>query len=105
MVNVGPVAIEVPPVGEAYQLIVPAEATALKFVLPEPQILPGVVLVIVGIGTTDIVSELLLAEFPILQVVEFVMTNNEITSPFDIFDVVYVNEFGAPGILRAFLCQ
>jgi len=88
VVKVGPVAIEVPPDGLAYQLIVPAEAIALKFVLPEPQILPGVVLVIVGIGTTVIVRELLLAVFPILQVVEFVITNNEIISPFDIFDVV-----------------
>lgn len=46
-----------------------------------------------------------MAEFPILQVVEFVITNNEITSPFDIFDVVYVNEFGAPGIFTALFCQ
>jgi len=49
VVNVGPVASEVPPVGASYQLIVPAEVIALKFVIPEPQILPGVVLVIEGI--------------------------------------------------------
>ena len=39
-----------PPVADAYQLIVPADAVAPNVTVPVPQLLPGVVPVIVGIG-------------------------------------------------------
>ena len=38
-----------PPVAAAYQLMVPAEAVAPKVTVPVPQLLPGVVPLIVGI--------------------------------------------------------
>jgi hypothetical protein len=39
-----------PPVEAAYQLIVPVDAVAPNVTVPVPQLLPGVVPVIVGIG-------------------------------------------------------
>ena len=39
-----------PPDDAAYQLIVPAEAVAPNVTVPVPQLLPGVVPVIVGVG-------------------------------------------------------
>ena len=45
-----PVPRLVPPVAAAYQLMVPAEAVAPRVTVPVPQVLPGVVPVIVGIG-------------------------------------------------------
>ena len=41
-----------PPVGAAYQLIVPADAVAPNVTVPVPQTLPGVDPVIVGMGFT-----------------------------------------------------
>ena len=41
-----------PPVGAAYQLIVPADAVAPNVTVPVPQTLPGVVPVIVGVVLT-----------------------------------------------------
>ena len=41
-----------PPVAAAYQLMVPAEAAAPNVTAPVPQLLPGVVPVIVGTGLT-----------------------------------------------------
>jgi hypothetical protein len=45
-----PVPIIEPPVAPAYQLMVPADAVAPNVTVPVPQLLPGVVAVIVGIG-------------------------------------------------------
>ena len=50
VVKLVPVPSETPPVAAAYQLIIPALAVAPRVTLPEPQLLPGVVPVIVGIG-------------------------------------------------------
>jgi hypothetical protein len=47
-----PVASDAPPVEAAYQLIVPADAVAPKVTVPVPQILAGVLAVIVGIAFT-----------------------------------------------------
>lgn len=47
-----PVATAVPPVAAVNQLIVPADAVADKATTPVPQIEPGVVAVMVGIGST-----------------------------------------------------
>ena len=49
-----PVPTEVPPDGTVYQVAVPADGVALKVTVPEPQILPGVVLVILGEAFTVI---------------------------------------------------
>jgi hypothetical protein len=54
-----PVPRETPPDGEEYQFIVPADAVAPRVTEPGPQIAPGVVPVIVGIGLT--VIEIVLA--------------------------------------------
>jgi len=58
-VKEGPVPKLVPPVGPAYQLIVPEEAVAPKVTVPEPQTLPGVVPVIEGIGFTVAITTVL----------------------------------------------
>ena len=47
-----PVANEAPPLDTAYQLTVPALDVAPKTTKPGPQVLPGVVLVMVGIVFT-----------------------------------------------------
>ena len=47
-----PVPKVAPPVGAAYQLIVPADAVAPNVTVPVPQTLPGVDPVIVGMGFT-----------------------------------------------------
>ena len=54
-----PVASDDPPLEAAYQLIVPADAVAPKATVPELQITPGVVPVIVGMGVTVAVTEVL----------------------------------------------
>ena len=54
-----PVPSEDPPVGAAYQLIVPAEAVAPRVTVPVPQTDPGVVLVIVGTVLTVAVTDVL----------------------------------------------
>ena len=59
VVKLAPVPKLAPPVAAAYQLIVPAEAVALRMTVPFPQTLPGVVPVIEGIGFTVIVILLL----------------------------------------------
>ena len=48
VVNEVPVPSDDPPLDAAYQLIVPADAVAPKATVPELQITPGVVPVIVG---------------------------------------------------------
>ena len=48
VVKLFPVPKEPPPVGAAYQDIVPADAAAAKVTVPDPTLDPGVVLVIVG---------------------------------------------------------
>lgn len=57
VVKVDPVPRLVPPVGVAYQLIVPAEAEALKTTVPVPHLLPGVVPVKVGIVFTVAITD------------------------------------------------
>ena len=52
VVNELPVPRLAPPVELAYQLIVPAEAAAPRVTMPVPQMLAGVVPVIVGIVLT-----------------------------------------------------
>ena len=52
-----PVPSDVPPVGAAYQLIVPADAAALKLTVPVPHLDAGVVPVIDGTGFKDTVVE------------------------------------------------
>ena len=49
VVKLVPVPSETPPVAAAYQLIIPALAVAPRVTVPGPQLLPGVVPVIVGI--------------------------------------------------------
>ena len=56
-----PVPRIVPPVEAAYQFIVPAEAVALRVVVPLTQIFPGVVPVIVGIAFTVAITAVLVA--------------------------------------------
>ena len=56
-----PVPREMPPVAAAYQLIVPAEAVAPRVTVPVPQLDPGVVTVIVGIGFIVATTAVLLA--------------------------------------------
>ena len=60
MVKLVPEAKLEPPVGEAYQLIVPADATAVKVTVPGKQRLAGVA-VTVGIGFTVAVTVVLVA--------------------------------------------
>ena len=50
VVKLVPVPKLVPPVAAEYQLMVPADAVAPNVTVPVPQLLPGVVPVIVGIG-------------------------------------------------------
>ena len=52
VVKLVPVPMLEPPVGFAYQLIVPAEAVAPRITVPVPHILPGVVPIIVGTAFT-----------------------------------------------------
>ena len=58
--NEAPVPRLVPPVAAAYQFIVPAEAVAPRVTVPVPQVLPGVVPVIVGtvltVATTAVLA-------------------------------------------------
>ena len=54
-----PVPSEPPPVGPAYQLIVPADAVAPNVTVPVPQTEPGVVPVIVGMVLTVAKTEVL----------------------------------------------
>ncbi len=61
VVNDVPVPRLAPPVGLAYQLIVPEDAVAPSVTVPLPQTLPGVVAVIVGIGLTVATTAVLVA--------------------------------------------
>ena len=54
-----PVPNDSPPLDAAYQLIVPADAVAPRATVPELQITPGVVPVIVGMAVTVAVTEVL----------------------------------------------
>ena len=53
-----------PPVAAAYQLTIPADAVAPNVTVPVPQLLPGVVPVIVGIGFTVAITAVLV---PVVQ--------------------------------------
>ena len=64
VVKLVPVPSKLPPVEVAYQLIVPAEAVASKVTVPVPHLEFGVVLVIVGKGTTVTVTCLLRVVIP-----------------------------------------
>ena len=59
VVNDTPVPRLVPPVATSYQLIVPAEVVAPSVTVPVPQLLPGVVPVIVGTGLTVAITAVL----------------------------------------------
>ena len=61
VLNVVPVPRLDPPVAAAYQFIVPTEAVAPRVTVPVPQVLPGVVPVIVGIGLIVATTEVLVA--------------------------------------------
>jgi len=50
VVKLVPVPSDIPPVAAAHQLIVPELAVAPRVTVPGPQLLPGVVPVIVGIA-------------------------------------------------------
>ena len=52
VVKLVPVPRLAPPVDAAYQLMVPAEAVAPRVTVPVPQILPGVIVVMVGMAFT-----------------------------------------------------
>ncbi len=54
-----PVAMEAPPVGAAYQLIVPALGVAPSITVPVPHLDPGVVTVIVGMVFTVAITAVL----------------------------------------------
>ena len=84
-----------PPDAAAYQLIVPAEAVAPKVTVPVPQILPGVVPVIVGIGLTVVEIVLLVAGLPVAQGVEFDVKTTYTILP--LVSVVVVKVLLAPG--------
>ena len=57
VVKLVPVPSDDPPVAVAYQLMVPAEATAPKFTVPAPHLDAGAVLVMVGSAFKDTVVE------------------------------------------------
>ena len=67
-----------PPVAAAYQLIIPADDVAPKVTVPGPQIVPGVVPVIVGIALTVIEIPLLVAGLPVVHA-SVDLTTSEIT--------------------------
>ena len=50
-----------PPVASEYQLMIPADEVAAKVTVPLPQTLPGLVLVIIGIGLTVTITNVLVA--------------------------------------------
>ena len=78
-----------PPVAAAYQFIVPADAVAPSVTVPVPQTLPGVVLVIVGIGFTIVVILLLKAGLLVAHGVISDVMERLTTSP--LFNVEIVN--------------
>ena len=57
-----------PPEAAAYQLIVPADDVAPRVTVPVPQVLPGVVPVIVGNGVTVATTAVLLVVVQPLKV-------------------------------------
>lgn len=57
--KVPPLANEAPPLAEAYQLMVPVLAVAVKVTLPFPQRFAGVVAVIVGLALTLAITAVL----------------------------------------------
>ena len=61
VVNVTPVANDVPPVNAEYQLIVPALAVAPNATVPVPQRFAGVLAVMVGIAFTVASTAVLVA--------------------------------------------
>ena len=68
MVNEVPVCMDDPPIDAAYQLIVPADAVAPKVTVPASQREFGVVLVIVGMGLTVAVTDVLGEDVQLLLV-------------------------------------
>ena len=61
VVNVAPVANDVPPVKAVYQLIVPALAVAPNATVPVPQRFAGVLAVMVGTAFTVAATDVLVA--------------------------------------------
>ena len=61
VVNVTPVANDVPPVNAEYQLIVPALAVAPNATVPVPQRFAGVLAVMVGTAFTVAATDVLVA--------------------------------------------
>jgi len=61
VVKLVPVPNKEPPVDAAYQLMVPAEAVAPRFTVPDPQLEPGAVPVMVGTGFMVAVTAVLVA--------------------------------------------
>ncbi len=59
VVNVAPVANDVPPVAALYQLIVPALAVAPNATIPVPHIAAGVLAVMVGTAFTVAATDVL----------------------------------------------
>lgn len=59
VVKLVPVPKELPPVKAAYQLMIPAEAVALKLTVPVPHLDAGVTPVIVGMALTVAVTAVL----------------------------------------------
>jgi hypothetical protein len=58
-VKLAPVPKITPVLAFEYQLMIPADEVAVKVTVPLPQTLPGVVLVIIGIGLTVTVTAVL----------------------------------------------
>lgn len=89
MVKLVPVPKLDPPLETSYQFIIPAEAVALRATAPVPQLLPGVVPVIVGTGLTVTVM-LVFAVTGDKQGVALEVSTTDTTFPFDNVDVVKV---------------
>lgn len=96
VVNDVPVPSEVPPVGAAYQLIVPEEAVAPRVSVPDPHREAGVVPVMVGLALTVTVC---VTEFvqstttpPMVYVIVAVPAVKPVTRPVDAFTVATAGE-------------
>ena len=91
VVKLVPVAKLVPPVAAAYQLIVPALAAAVKFTVPVPQRLAGVLDVIVGMVFTVITTGKLVA-VGVDKQLAFDVNTTDMLSFVDNDDVINVDE-------------
>jgi hypothetical protein len=68
VVNVFPLAIEVPPVALLYQVIVPEEAVACNVTVPLPHLTAGMTPVTAGVAVTVAVMAVLLLLVQLLKV-------------------------------------